>query len=635
DPARLLSRPEAKGTVTGAVNADFTIADVDAPLTPESVTATGQLTLVPSTIGGLKIDSAKVDGTYARQIGDVRAFTLTGPDLAVNASGRIALDRSSASNLKYHVEAVNIPELAKLAGQTDVGGSAILDGTITGNAASLVATGTMDGSNVSYGKNSALDLDSRYTVTLPELLLAKMHVDATTKGTFIKAGSFQINELTAATTYDGRRVRFTTNIKEKSRELDAKGQVILHPDHQEIHLPELSVRTQGVEWKTVAGNEATIKYSPDSVVLKNVRLVSGDQSLDVSGTIALKGEAPSAALDVKAQKVDLKQLETLLLQNRGFTGTLSANARVTGTTAAPAVDGHIEIQNGAFRTYKYEALVADVDYAGRRMILDATLRQSATEQITAKGSMPLSAFARGTGTHADAVAGDEMDLHITSTALNLGVVQGFTDFVTNVTGTLQADVRVTGSGADPHVVGFIDIRNGGFGVPLAGGTYTGLNTRINLTPDLMRLQEFQIVDEHGRALNIAGELAVHEKQLGAVNITVTSDNFEVIDNELGDVGVGASLQVTGELRRPKIVGDLRLATGRLEVDRLMQLFYDPYATEAIAEVVSAERIVEGAGSAQEATQSALKRPRCLRRRRGPPKRRPPMRLPPRRASSSR
>ncbi|HXG56655.1 MAG TPA: translocation/assembly module TamB domain-containing protein [Vicinamibacterales bacterium] len=607
DPARLLSRPEAKGNVTGTVTADFTIANVDAPLTPASVTAAGQLALVPSTIGGLKIDSASVDGTYANQIGDVRTFTLTGPDVKANASGRIALDRSSASNLKYHVEAVNIPELAKLAGQKEVGGSAVLDGTITGNAASLVATGTIDGSNISYGQNSALDLDSRYTVTLPELQVAKMQVDATTKGTFIKAGSFQINELTATTTYDGQRVRFTANIKEQSRELDAKGQVILHTDHQEIHLPELSVRTQGVEWRTVAGNDAAIKYSPDSVVLKNVRLVSGNQSLDVSGTIALKGAAPSAALDVKAQNVDLKQLETLLLQNRGFTGTLSANARVTGTMAAPAIDGQIEIRNGAFGTYKYEALVADVDYTGRKMILDATLRQSATEQITAKGSVPLSFFSRGTGAHSAAVAGEEIDVHITSTALNLAVVQGFTDVVTNVTGTLQADVRVTGSGADPHVVGFIDIRNGGFGVPLAGGSYTGLNTRINLTPDLMSLQEFQILDEHGRALNIAGQLAVHEKQLGEVNITVTSDNFELIDNELGDVGVGASLKITGELRRPKIVGDLRLATGRLEVDRLMQLFYDPYATEAIPEVVSAERVAEGAGSAEEATRIALKK----------------------------
>ena len=87
----------------------------------------------------------------------------------MEASGRFALDRTSASNVKYHVDAINLTELARLAGQAGVGGTAILDGTITGNAASLQATGTLDGSNLSYQDNKALDLNSQYTVTVPEL----------------------------------------------------------------------------------------------------------------------------------------------------------------------------------------------------------------------------------------------------------------------------------------------------------------------------------------------------------------------------------------------------------------------------------------------------------------------------------
>src|SRR5687767_6985482 len=175
------------------------------------------------------------------------------------------------------------------------------------------------------------------------------------------------------------------------------------------------------------------------------------------------------------------------------------------------------------------------------MQIDATLNQSATARITAKGTAPLSLFRRGTGGHTEATADEAVDLHITSTAMSLGLVQGLTDLVADVTGTVQADVRVTGSGDDPHVVGYIDIRNGAFGIPLGGVSYTGLNTRINLTEDVVRLQEFQILDEHGGPLRVSGELAVHEKQLGAVNIALESDNFEVIDNELGDVGVDASV----------------------------------------------------------------------------------------------
>jgi autotransporter translocation and assembly factor TamB len=608
DPARIASRPDLKGQVTGTINANIAVADLDAAITPESITADGQLTLAASTVGGIDIEKAAIDAAYANQVGDVKQFTLASPDINVEASGRLALDQTSQSNLKYHVEAVNVPKLAELAGQKGIGGSATIDGTITGNRAALATTGTLDASNLSYQENNALDLDSAYTVTVPDLDFARARVDATTTGTFIKAGGFEISELTAKTTYEQQKVAFTTNIKEKTRELDATGEVILHPDHQEVHLPELAVRTEGIEWRTPPDTEAIIQYGQDRIELKNVKLVSADQSLSVDGTIALKGDAPSAALDVTAQNVDLQGLETLLLQNRGFTGRLNANARVTGTAEAPAVDGHVEIHDGAFQGYKYQSLIADVDYAGERATVDATLTQTPAERITVKGTAPMSLFRASEGEgHVAAAAGDEVDIRIQSTDLGLGVIQGFTTQVANVTGTLTADVRITGSGQDPHLEGHIDIRGGGFGIPLGGTSYTGLDTRIEFTPDVATIQSFRILDEHGEAMTVSGELAVHEKALGAVNINIESDNFEVIDNELGDVGLDSSIQITGELRRPKVKGQVRVEAGRIEVDRILTLFYDPYATESLPEVVSAERSIEGAGSAEEATREALRR----------------------------
>ena len=118
------------------------------------------------------------------------AITVAGPDVKLNAAGRISLDRTTASNLKYHVEAINLAELAQLAGQADVAGSAVLDGTVTGNATSLRTDGTMKGSSLAYQENNVLDLNSRYAVSVPELEFAKAHVEATTDATFIKAAAW-------------------------------------------------------------------------------------------------------------------------------------------------------------------------------------------------------------------------------------------------------------------------------------------------------------------------------------------------------------------------------------------------------------------------------------------------------------
>ena len=617
NPGAIAGRPALEGAVSGRVDLNAAIADVAGPIGPEDVTAKGTVTLDRSEIGGLRVDSATVDGSYANQVADLAQLRIAGPDLKLDASGRLALDETSSSNLTYHLEATSLETLGKLAGQTELTGSAVLDGTVTGNAASLQTTGTLDGSNLGYGENNALDLNTRYTVTLPDLNAAQARVEASSKATFVKAGGLEINLLTADTTYDGNTLGFTTHVEQETRELDASGEVILHPDHQEIHLPDLAVRTQGVEWRTAnpaqpgdaaLKNVATVKYGGDRIELENVRLVSGSQLLEVTGALALKGETPAGDLKVHAEGVDLAQLETLLLSDRGLAGTLSADATVSGTAASPIVDGRVEIREGAFASYTYDSLSANVDYRGTRVGVDATLQQSPTEAITVKGTVPMSLFqASSTGGHVPPAGGDAVDLHITSTPIALGLVQGFTTALTNVTGTLEADVRVTGSGQDPHLQGFVDIKNGAFGVPATGITYTGLDTRLELSEDTVSIRKFSITDEEGAPLTVSGQLAVHAKEVGAVDISIAADNFELIDNELGDVGVNTDIRITGELRRPIIKGSVRLEAGRLEVDRILALTYDPYAVEGLPPVVSAERTLEDSGSALEATEAALRR----------------------------
>ena len=592
--------------MSGTVDANFAIRDINAPITVDAISADGKLGLTQSTVAGLRIDKADVDGRYAAQVGDITALAVAGPDIKLNASGRIALDRTTASNLKYHVDAVNLAELARLAGQADVGGSAVLDGTLTGNAALLKTEGTLNGSNVAYQENNVLDVNSRYAVSVPELEFEKAHVEATTDATFAKVAGLELNAVTATTMYDQKRLDFKTNIKEKTRELDATGQVLLHPDHQEIHLPELAIRTQGIEWRTAPNSQATVNYRGNRVQLDGVRLVSGEQSLDLTGGLAVGTESSAEAIEVHARNVDLQQLQTLALQDRGLTGRVTADARISGSTSAPVIDGTVSIDNGGFQAYHYDSLRVKVDYSGTRIGIDAALQQSPTEAITVKGTVPTTAFeASQTTGHIEPTPEDSIDLQVKSTAVNLALVQGFTTQLTNVTGTMEADVHVAGSGRDPHFRGYVDIKNGGFTVPAAGGTFSGLTTRINLEPDRMQIQQFQLLDHHGEKLTIAGQLAVHEGQVGGVDISVDSDNFEVLDNELGDIQVQAALKITGEMRKPRVIGDVRLDAARVEVDRVLQLFYNPYSEEALPEVQSAEREVEGSGSAEEATRTAL------------------------------
>src|SRR5262249_43989628 len=71
NPGRRGGREEVDGRVTGSLDATLEMTDVTAALTPDSVAADGTVTLEPSTIGGLDIESATVQGRYASETGDI------------------------------------------------------------------------------------------------------------------------------------------------------------------------------------------------------------------------------------------------------------------------------------------------------------------------------------------------------------------------------------------------------------------------------------------------------------------------------------------------------------------------------------------------------------------------------------
>jgi autotransporter translocation and assembly factor TamB len=628
DPARIARNPHYKGQVNGTVNAAFGVASVSAPITPDAITADGQITIAQSEVAGFRVDSADVEGQYANRRGTLRQATLKGPDIDVTASGPIALDQGGQTNVKYHVAATNLATLGKLANQPGLSGSAVLDGAVTGNASSLRVAGKLDGSNLGYEDNKALDLNSAYTVTVPDLQFARASVQAQTTGTFVQAGGFTIQTLTANTTYGNQTLNFQTHVAEAAnggakngpRELDASGSVVFHPDHQEIHLPSLALRTQGIEWKSAPGSEAAIEYGANRVTVNNFRLVNADQSIAVSGTFAMGSNPQLGGITVDAKNVDIAQLEHLAMQDRGLTGRLNANATLSGNAKAPDVKGHVDVQSGGFRTFKYQSLTADGTFANDRIGIDARLVQAPGVELTAKGTVPMRALSGGAAPadgHVRPAAGESIDLRVQSTRIDLGIIQGFTTQLTKVTGTVQADVAVSGTAADPHLNGYVDFQNGAFAIPEAGTSFSGLTTRIELQPESIRVPRLQLLDQHGKALTIQGQLAVHARQAGAVNISIDSDDFKLFDNELGDVHLETHLRVGGEVRRPRIEGELRTDAARLEVDKILMLFPSAYSEQALPDVVSAEDTVTSAKGADEATQAALAKGREIQAEKAP------------------
>ena len=92
DPAVASGRKDLQGTIAGNLDFYATAANVSSGVTAETVEADAKINLDNSTVGGLAITRAALDGTYHESAGEIRTLDIVGRDVNVQASGTLALN---------------------------------------------------------------------------------------------------------------------------------------------------------------------------------------------------------------------------------------------------------------------------------------------------------------------------------------------------------------------------------------------------------------------------------------------------------------------------------------------------------------------------------------------------------------
>jgi autotransporter translocation and assembly factor TamB len=584
DPARVIGNDTYKATLNGTMDGRVAIPDLRETFTFETFTFDGQVRLRDSEARGISVATAFFDGALAHNAVTARQFTFDGPDVKGSVSGTFVFTDQGSSNLTYQITA---PDLARLGALTNqpIAGVAAVQGTLTGNRGEMQTTGTAQVGPLKYGDAVGVSKGkASYTVHLPELDVARAKVDAQIDTETIKAAGHDITSLSTHVAYADRQATFDGRVVEGARTIDAGGRVVLLEGAQEVHLPKLGLSTQGVTWATnpQAAGEAVVKYDSKSVAISNLDLANGPQRLVVNGTIGI-AEGAASDLKVEAQQVDLAQVELLIgSAEPRFGGALTAHATLTGTLAHPNADAQFSVTQGAVQKVKFEAFAGHAAFDGRRVTLDVHLDQSPGAALTAKGTLPIALFINRESADAATLA-EPVNLEIHSTPINLALIEGATDAITDVSGTAQADVTVTNTVKDPKVDGTVRLINSAFTVAATGAPYNSINGTFRFTPTQVVIESFTARDDENDPLEARGELAMGPRwgTVGTLKLDVNAQRFEVLDNRFGVADVNANLQIQGEPLRPQIRGDVAVHTGRIEVDQVLRaLTGGPYSTEA-------------------------------------------------------
>src|SRR5262249_33273683 len=155
----------------------------------------------------------------------------------------------------------------------------------------------------------------------------------------------KVNALNVTTEYFDQQLQFKGTASQPDRSLDMAGSLLLHPDHQEVHLQQFGLRTQAGTWQLEPGSEPAVQYGEDALTVESLNLVNGDQQIAAKGAFGHEGDV----LQISVNNVDLAGVDALLLRPPQFSGRLNALVMITGTTQVPEAKSEFQVSQGGFR----------------------------------------------------------------------------------------------------------------------------------------------------------------------------------------------------------------------------------------------------------------------------------------------
>ena len=579
DPAIPFADPRLKGSLTGTGTVAATVRDLltrTTPLTTADYDVSGALDLRASTVRDFQVDSARIDATLRDATLTFTQLRATGPALAGRGSGIVGLAEGASSNFEYDIARADLAQLKSITGQ-DAAGTLTTKGRVTGPFSALRAAGDGSVNQLDAFTISALALSGQYDVTVPSGDAARAAARVTGRGEFVTLAGQALQAASGTIAYDAGTLRFDVKLSQApGRDGQLAGTILLHLDRRDAALLDLTIALGGTPWHLAPRDTPpVVSWTDEALAVTPLELVdaSNNQRIGIGGTWRQDGRG---ALQVTARHVFLDTLQAAFDRPTRYGGVLDLDATIRGTRDRPEASGTLTVSGGRVERVSYEKLAGRFLYDQRVFDIDFRLDQAPGVWLTAAGKLPAGLFS------ADG-PDQPIDIAIKSSTISLGLLEGITGVVRNVTGQVRIDVKAVGTSRDPHVDGAVEMTNAGFLVAATGAAYKNVRASVTLTPDMITVDSLHVEDADGHPLDVHGSLGTHELRVGDLEIEMTARHFEMMRNELGRVDVDATLHVRGRFEAPRIAGTVTIDSGSLRVDEILsRTLFRPYSTEPAA-----------------------------------------------------
>lgn len=245
--------------------------------------------------------------------------------------------------------------------------------------------------------------------------------------------------------------------------------------------------------------------------------------------------------------MNIVKKDQLLMQ-----GLINGNAVVENVMTKPTFTSDIKVDKFAFKGEPVGDIAIKVDNKTDNLLAANVTLSGEENDVNLTGNYKID--------------DGNLDFNLDLNKLNIKSIQGFSmGNLTEGTGYLTGNFKITGTSAAPKVNGELDFKNTGFRVTKFNSYFKTEEEKITLQNDVITFDSFTFHDENDNELTINGTIKSADYTNFDFGLTVVADDFRAIhskekDNDLfyGDLILDTKLNIKGTLANPVIGGNIKI-----------------------------------------------------------------------------
>jgi autotransporter translocation and assembly factor TamB len=531
----------------------------------------GSVSLSPSRIKGVDVESGAIAGEFDRGLATLTSAQIKTSLGSGSGKGTIAVSRGD-SDFTYELDLSDASRLHEFL-PIEAKGTGTFRGHAVGPIDQTTVDGTFTASDIHLAGVSALSASGNYRIEGAASRLAEATISGDASATFVSAFGQSLGTASGKLTYSQQRLQGELEARlPDSRVARVSGNIVVHPEHNELHVASLQVELGNERWvlNSSAGSP-TVSWSESKLSANDLVFDTGK---GVGGRISITGDlgrtTAAGDLSIKIVDVPLQDLRPLIPSIVAYRGRLNATITVGGSLSDPTIGAEARIDEGGVRDFTFQSITGSGRWTGDSIAGDVRIDQSPGAWLTAHGSVPLDLFS-------EAATTKPVDVAIRSSTIQLALLEGLTTSVRNVVGTAELDVKVKGQASNPSFDGFLNVQDTSFDVPATGLRYRNGTARITFVPEAVKIDSFHLEDSKGNPIDLTGTAGTHAFKLGDIGFEISATRFQMLHNDIGDLVLNGVFTVTGTLAAPTVSGDISLDRATLDASTLLLRLQRPYA----------------------------------------------------------